>query len=77
MATFVEKYVRRPIAEVDACVSDLLKLSISNLPAESVFLVEISNQQETYSWRIHRHEDPALAKDLEEVEAVENGEANL
>lgn len=64
MATFVEKYVRTPISKVDAYASDLLGMSIQNLKAESVFVVELFDENgRGYQWRIERHEDAALASD--------------
>lgn len=61
MAKFVENYVRRPIAEIDTDTIDLLNLSIKNIPSDSSFLIELSNEQSSYTWRIPRSEDEALA----------------
>ncbi|HVA90743.1 MAG TPA: restriction endonuclease [Chloroflexota bacterium] len=67
MATFVEKYVRRPIAEVDAHASELLNLCVRNLATESAFTVQLFNAQgDDYQWRISRQEDQALTLSDEE-----------
>ncbi|RUT03935.1 hypothetical protein DSM106972_048490 [Dulcicalothrix desertica PCC 7102] len=63
MARFVENYVRRPIAELDTETANLLNLSIKNVFEDSSFLVELSNEQSNYIWRIPRNEDEALADD--------------
>ncbi|NMG09337.1 ApaLI family restriction endonuclease [Brasilonema sp. UFV-L1] len=68
MGTFVEKYVRRPIAEIDTYASNLLNLSISKLSSESAFAVELSNEQESFSWRINRKEDQTLADETTSLE---------
>ncbi|NJM72026.1 MAG: hypothetical protein HC862_18580 [Scytonema sp. RU_4_4] len=68
MGTFVEKYVRRPIAEIDTYASNLLNLSISKLSSESAFAVELSNERENFSWRINRKEDQTLADETTSIE---------
>jgi ApaLI-like restriction endonuclease len=60
MTRFVEKYVRQPIAEVSTVADDLLNLSISNVPDDSSFKIELSNEQSSYIWNISRHEDEVL-----------------
>ncbi len=67
MTKFVEKYVRQPIAEVTTVADDLLNLSISNVPDDSSFKIEISNEQSSYIWNISRHEDEILG-DISEDE---------
>jgi ApaLI-like restriction endonuclease len=61
MAKFVENYVKRPIGEIDTDIIDLLNLSIKNLPQDSSFSIELSNEQSSYTWKIPRSEDEALA----------------
>jgi hypothetical protein len=61
MATFVEKYVRRPIAEVDHYAGDLLNLKIET--DDTAFIVTLFNQAHRFNWRIARSEDQALAAD--------------
>ncbi|GAB1541864.1 hypothetical protein NUACC21_45370 [Scytonema sp. NUACC21] len=68
MATFVEKYVRCPIAEIDIYASTLLNLSISQVSSESVFAVKLSNERENFSWLINRKEDLTLADDTNSIE---------
>ncbi|GAA6621697.1 hypothetical protein [Scytonema sp. NUACC26] len=61
MARFVENYVRRPIVEIDACATELLNLSISNVPEDSNFSIMLSNKQSSYTWKLPRKEEQALA----------------
>jgi ApaLI-like restriction endonuclease len=61
MTRFIEKYVRRPVAELDAHAMELLNLSILNVSQDSSFLIELKNSQSSYTWRISRKEDEALA----------------
>ncbi|MUG91219.1 ApaLI family restriction endonuclease [Scytonema sp. UIC 10036] len=68
MARFVEHYVRRPIAEIDACATELLNLSISNVPEDSNFSIMLSNKQSSYTWKFSRQEEQALADNGDEEE---------
>lgn len=67
MATFIEKYVRRPIQEIDDQADALLGLSISS-PDGTKFDVVIRNERENYAWEIGRREDPSLASEPDEDE---------
>ena len=60
MATFVEKYVRRPIAEVDKYASDLLSLKIENMD-KSTFVVTLFDKAQSFERSVRRSEDPALS----------------
>lgn len=68
MATFVEKYVRRPIAEIDAHATELLSLAIKPLPEESSFRIQLEGESGAFQWDVRRHEDQALAEDGGPVE---------
>lgn len=65
MATFVEKYVRRPIAEVDRWAADLLNLKIETAD-DGAFILTLYDQAQNFPWRIGRAVDQALATDNEE-----------
>lgn len=67
MATFIEKYVRRPIKEIDGHADELLSLSISSKD-KTKFSVVIRNERQTYAWEIGRQEDPSLASESDEAE---------
>jgi hypothetical protein len=56
MATFIEKYVRRPISMIDDHMEELLDLHISTDENRREFRVALGDVQ----WRITRHEDPTL-----------------
>ena len=60
MATFVEKYVRRPIAALDEHMLELLDLRISAGADRRQFQVELGT---AHTWTIKRREDPALVID--------------
>jgi hypothetical protein len=70
MATFVEKYVRGPIAEIDSHSAELMTLAIQSLPEESSFRIHLEGKTGTFKWDVKRHDDPALSDD-EESEGVE------
>ena len=73
MATFIETYVRRPIADVDAHASELLNICMRSETTESAFLVELFGRQgDTYRWRIPRQEDQALVVE-DEADASDEG----
>ena len=59
MSTFIEKYVRRPIREIDEHSSELLGLSISAV-GTTQFSVTLKNDHQEYVWHIPRREDIAL-----------------
>lgn len=60
MATFVEKYVRRPIASLDEHMVDLLDLRISAGNDRRQFRIDLGD---VHTWTIQRREDPSLAGD--------------
>lgn len=62
MATFVEKYVRRPIAEVDQWTPHLFNLGMERT-AEGGFVLSLFDQEATHTFEIIRQEDEALATD--------------
>lgn len=64
MAIFIEKYVRRPIAEIDAHSGELLSLAISAEEGDK-FVVRMSNQSGSHQWEMERHEDPSLSRESE------------
>ncbi len=70
MSTFVEKYVRRPIAEVDTWASTLLDLQIKSDQDDSNFIVTLFDKAQEFTWKIPRAEDQALA----ETDPDSNGE---
>lgn len=56
MATFVERYVRRPIAEMDEHMGEALDLHIARQDGGGLFRVTLGDHE----WAITRHEDPKL-----------------
>jgi hypothetical protein len=60
MATFVEKYVRRPIASLDDHMVELFDLRISAGTDRRQFQIDLG---EAHTWIIRRREDPSLATD--------------
>lgn len=65
MATFVEKYVRRPIEAIDEHADELLDLAISAQDSDK-FTVTMSDGKKSYKWDISRKEDESLAGNGEE-----------
>jgi hypothetical protein len=65
MATFVEKYVRRPIAEMDHHMGEVAPLSIKSEEGGSVFRLRLGDHE----WAIRRRENPMLESDDEGDEA--------
>jgi hypothetical protein len=61
MATFVERYVRRPIAEVGRHSPDLLDLYASAGADKRDFIFRLGTGQNQYEWKIQRAENPILA----------------
>jgi hypothetical protein len=61
-------FIKSPIAEIDACATELLNLSISNVPEDSNFSVILSNKQSSYTWKLPRKEEQALANNGYEEE---------
>lgn len=61
MATFVERYVRRPIAEVDRCATTLLDLYASVSPDRSTFTFRLERDGSLHEWLVGRAEIAALA----------------
>ena len=71
MATFVEKYVRRPIADVDQYASDLLDLCIRKVSDTSGFSIDLFKEGIVhYEWRIARHEDAALIIESDDSDSI-------
>lgn len=66
MATFVEKYVRRPIAEVDHWAAELLNLRIERSEDDGRFILSLYDRAREHLIEIARREDQALASDDEE-----------
>jgi hypothetical protein len=60
MATFVERYVRRPIAEVDRYAPELLDFMASASPDKRTILFKLGGAG-GYEWTIHRADNPDLA----------------
>ena len=69
MATFVEKYVRTPIAEVDRFAPDLLNLKLEVNQQAGDFNLTLFDQSQTFEVVFSRHEDAALSTDASEDEA--------
>jgi hypothetical protein len=65
MATFVERYVRKPISELDKESKELMELHASVSPDGSRFTFQLGSGTNRREWSINRHEDPALADDDE------------
>jgi hypothetical protein len=60
MATFVDRYVRRPIAEVGTHASSLLSLSAAASPDRRHFLFRLENDASQYEWQIARAENQSF-----------------
>jgi hypothetical protein len=60
MATFVERYVRRPIADVALHAPTLLNLFASANPDRRSFSFRLENDEKKHEWRIERAENPKL-----------------
>lgn len=67
MATFVEKYVRRPIKEIDIFTQTLLNLSIEQSSLDGTFFINLYNNENCYRNYLYRHEDKSLSTE-EDVE---------
>ena len=61
MATFVERYVRRPIAEIGRHSPNLLDLYASAGQDRREFIFRLGTGAAQYEWKIHRAENQALA----------------
>jgi hypothetical protein len=61
MAVFIEKYVRRPISEIDKHAHELLDFAISR--EEQSFVLQFGTGDERVTWRVNRHEDQRLASE--------------
>ncbi|MEX0697513.1 MAG: hypothetical protein WEB85_06865 [Dongiaceae bacterium] len=66
MATFIEKYVRRPIEQIDKHADELLNLAISAAEDKSTFSISMGNRKQSHQWEIARREDPSLASGSED-----------
>jgi hypothetical protein len=65
MATFVEKYVRRPIAALDEHSLELLDLYAAAERDHSVFRLRLGSGSGAHEWTIRRAENAALADEAE------------
>ncbi|WP_213772061.1 hypothetical protein [Bradyrhizobium sp. dw_78] len=66
MATFVERYVRKPISQLDQFAPTLLDLNASASPDRRTFIFRFGKNGEKHEWLIDRLEKPELATDPEE-----------
>lgn len=66
MATFVERYIRRPIESLDDHMATPLDLHVS-ADANGRFHIDLGRQSR---WTINRREDPSLAMDEEDNDAT-------
>ena len=66
MARFVERYVRRPIAELDRHAPVLLDLFASAAPNRRSFTFRLGTTEAGHEWSVARAEDPDLADDGED-----------
>ncbi|RXD02523.1 ApaLI family restriction endonuclease [Sphingomonas sp. UV9] len=69
MATFVEKYVRTPIAEVDQFSSELLNLKIERTEEAPEFKLTLFDKSCHHTLPIHRSEDQSLSSDDDQIAA--------
>lgn len=65
MATFVEKYVRRPIAALDDHSVELLDLYAATNRDHSAFRFRLGSGHHVHEWTIRRAENAALADEAE------------
>lgn len=65
MATFVERYVRRPILSVDKYADELLSLHIERSNDQRALIVTLAGEGEEHSWSIERAENQALENEEE------------
>jgi hypothetical protein len=63
MATFIEKYVRTPIATLDNHTAELLDLTIRAEDNRSLFRIEMVNGERRHGWTIDRREDASVVDD--------------
>lgn len=68
MATFVEKYVRTPIASLDEHAMELLDLHVEAERDGSSFRFQLGSGEDAYRWVVPRAENEALS-----TEAVDDG----
>lgn len=61
MATFVEKYVRRPISDLNAHAIELLDLYAGMERDRSAINFRLETDNSAYQWRVQRAENEALA----------------
>lgn len=66
MATFVERYVRRPIAEVGEHASNLLELYASASADRRTFTFQLGKAANKHEWNITRAENPTLSNEGED-----------
>lgn len=66
MATFVERYVRQPISQLDQYSANLLDLTASANPDRKSFNLLFGSHGKRFDWHIERLEKPELASDEDE-----------
>lgn len=66
MATFIERYVRRPIKAIDNYAIELLQLCVSSDPHGAVIHFCLKNETYKYNWKIKRGESQFLDNESEE-----------
>jgi len=69
MATFIEKYVRRPIADVDKFGRELLDFFACAAPDRRSIKIRLSNDDIKHEWTIIRKENPALSNNSKKDES--------
>ncbi|WP_296082108.1 ApaLI family restriction endonuclease [uncultured Agrobacterium sp.] len=60
MAVFIERYVRRPIADIDNVSGELLDLSVSASSDKTSFNFRLEGDKDLHEWSIARAEDKSL-----------------
>lgn len=60
MAVLIEKYVRRPIAALDAHATRLMDLHVTASAEGNSFYFRLADSQRSFEWRIAREEVPEL-----------------
>ena len=63
MATFVEKYIRTPIASLDEHAIELLDLCVAAEKDGSAFRFQLGSGPDAYNWIVARAENEALSTD--------------
>jgi hypothetical protein len=68
MATFVERYIRKPIAALDEHAIDLLDLYVAAEQDRSAFHFRLGSGANTHEWTVLRSENEALVESEDEEE---------